>query len=148
MNKGGVQNRVGEILSELDALLEEIAPARKLQAQAKYDFENVSERMNDLQSFIYHQITIDTDIDWENPNPILNADGKPMAEFDAQYRNMMIAYLMQSNDELNKLEEEQATKKSAYYTKETNVITMMEKLGVLKAELAALTGLLRLADES
>ena len=148
MNKGGIQNRVGEILSELDALLVEIAPARKMQAQAKYDFENVSERMNDLQSFVYHQITIDTDINWENPNPIMDTEGKPMAEFEAQYRNMMIAYLMQSNDELNKLGEEQDTKKSNYYTRETTVITMMEKLGVLKAELAALTGLLRLADES
>lgn len=148
MNKGGLNNKGGEIIKELDRLLTEIAPLRKEQAKAKYDFEDVQGRMNDLQSFLYHQLTTDPEIEWENKNPILGTDGNPMPEYEAQYRTMMISSLMQMNPRFQELSTEQDELKESYYEIETDVITLMERIGVLKASAGLVAALARLADES
>ena len=148
MNRGGLINRGGEILKDLDELLTEIAPLRRIQAQAKYDFEDAHSRMSDLQSFLYHEFTTDSDVDWENQNPILDTGGTPMPEYEAQYRTMMISAMMQTNEQFKNLAEEQSTLKEAYYESETDVITLMERIGALKASAGLVAALARLADES
>ena len=148
MNRGGLVNRGGEILKELDELLDEIAPLRKIQATAKFNFEDVQTRMNNLQSVLYNEFTTDPEVDWENQNPILDTDGKPMAEFEAQYRTMMISAMMQTNVQFMALSTDQDKLKEAYYTVETDVITLMERIGALKASAGLIAALARLADES
>ena len=148
MNRGGLVNRGGEILKELDELLDEIAPLRKTQATAKFNFEDIQSQMNNLQSVLYHEFTTDPEVDWENQNPILDTDGKPMAEFEAQYRTMMIRAMMQTNEKFKALSAEQDKLKEAYYTVETDVITLMERIGALKASAGLVAALARLADES
>lgn len=149
MNKGGLSNRGGEIMKELDNLLAEIAPKRKIQSTTKYDYEAAKETMSDLQSFLYHQFTTNPEIDWENPNPIMETNGEPMPEYEAQYRTMMIGSLMQTNETFIEAAEAQDEKKMDYYEAETDVITLMERIGVLRTELGVIGALARLAvDES
>lgn len=148
MNRGGLNNRGGELLKEIDMLLDTIAPLRKQQAKAKYDFEDVQSRMSDLQSFLYHQFTTDPEMDWENKNPVLAEGGEPMPEYEAQYRTMMISALMQSNPRFQELSTEQDELKEVYYEIETSVITLMERIGALKASAGLIAALARLASES
>ena len=148
MNKGGLQNRAGELIKELDELLLEIAPKRKTQARDKYQYEHAQNTMEDLQEFLVHTMQIDTNFDWENPNPILTTEGKPMDQFEAQYRMRLINFSIQNAPEFIEAMNTRDMLKDAYYATEGEVITLMEKIGVKKAQLAAVTGLVRLADES
>jgi len=148
MNKGGLQNKAGEILKELDDLLENIAPKRKELSRAKYSYEKAQNSLEDLQQYIWHNLSVNPETNWENPNPILDTDGKPMPEFEAQYRMNMISFLIQTNETFAEAMQERDMQKDAYYTADAEVVTLMERIGVLKAELGALTALVRLADES
>ena len=148
MNKGGFQNKAGELIKELDALLLEIAPKRKDQARDKYQYEHAQHNMEDLQEFLVHQLQIDENFNWENPNPILTTEGQPMDQFEAQYRMRLMNFSIQENKAFQESMNERDMLKDAYYATEAEVITMMEKIGVKKAQLAAVTAQLRLADES
>ena len=147
MNKGGLINKTGELIKEIEALVEEIGPLRKEQARAKFNYEQSMQVYEDLQQFNYYNISINPDIDWENPNPVLTAEGTPMPEFDAQYRMSMLNFLLQENKELNEARGVRDMNKDIYYEKETTVITLMEQIGVLKAELGALAAQARLLTD-
>ena len=149
MNKGGLSNSAGEMMKELDGLLAKIAPKRKLQQKAKFEFEKIQSNMLDLQSFLYHQFTSDPEIEWENPSPVLDTGGTPMPEYEAQYRTTMISSMMQQNETFLEMAEKQDEAKISYYEVETEVITLMERIGVLRTQLGTISALARLAtDES
>ena len=147
MNAGGLQNRAGELMKKVDELLLQVKALRREQSLAKYKFEDSEQRMGDLQAFIYTNLSQDPNVNWKNPNPVLLADGTtPMPEFEAQYRTMFMNYQIQNNEAFQKMLKERNEAKEAYYEAEQKVISAMEELGVSKAEMALIAGLLRLAD--
>lgn len=147
MNKGGLQNKAGEIMKELEELLGQIAPARRDAATAKIDYEVAIQNLENLQAVLFNKITADPDRDWTNPNPILDTDGNPMPEFEAQYRSMSINAEMQLDDDFisNMAKRDQA--RIDYYNADVEVVSLMEKIGVLKSELGVITALLRLVED-
>jgi len=147
MNKGGLQNKMGEIINELDQLIDDIAPMRKTQSTAKLSFEQATGTMDDLQAFLTHNFQIDPEVKWENPSPILDAKGNPMPEYEAHYRSMLINFHIQNNESFKLQLDRQNKTKETYYEAETNVVTTMERIGVLRAELNGLAGLARLIAE-
>ena len=147
MNVGGLQNRAGELMKRVEELLLQVKALRREQALAKYKFEDTEQRMGDLQAFIYTNLSQDPKIEWKNPNPVLLADGvTPMPEFEAQYRTMLMNYQIQNNEAFQKMLKERNEAKETYYESEQKVISVMEELGVSKAEMALIAGLLRVAD--
>lgn len=147
MNKGGLQNKAGEIIKELDELLNKVGPARKEQGGQKRLFEYQSMQIEDVQARVYNELTEDPDQVWENPNPILDTDGNPMPEFEAQFRAMAINARIQQDKRYVEAFAAREEAREDFYNAEVEVVTIMEKIGVLKAELAAITALLRLADD-
>ena len=133
--------RVGELLTE-------VKQVRKAQAESKYAYEDAEQRLGDLQAFLYANLMQNTDIKWANPNPVMLADGTtPMPEFEAQYRSMYANWLIQQNMGFQELLKERNTAKETYYQNEQKIVSLMEEIGVSKAEMALITGLLRLADD-
>ena len=149
MNVAGLQNRAGELMKRVETLLVDVKIARTKQAEAKYAYEDAEQRLQDLQAFIYTNLQQNPEIKWQNPNPVLLADGTtPMPEYEAQYRTMLANYLIQENTTFQELMKERNTTKEAYYEADKNVVSIMEELGVSKAEMALVAALLRLADDS
>ena len=127
----------------------ELDQAEALRRTAQAAYEDAEQRLQDLQAFIYTNLQQNPEIKWQNPNPVLLADGTtPMPEYEAQYRTMLANFLIQENTAFQELMKERNTTKEAYYEADKNVVSIMEELGVSKAEMALVAALLRLADDS
>jgi hypothetical protein len=148
MNKGGIQNRTGELLKELDELLEKVGPERKALARKKFQYEDSQHKMEDFQAFLVHNMQIDPEFDWENPNPVLDTNGQPHPDSELQYRGMLVNWQIQQNEQFVELLQTRDMNKDAYYAADALVVGLMEEIGVKKAQLSALAALARLADES
>mgnify|MGYP001587716349 CR=1 FL=1 len=148
MNVAGLQNRAGEIMKRVAELLTQVKVVRKAQADSKYAYEDAEQRLGDLQAFLYSNLMQSTEIKWANPNPVMLADGTtPMPEFEAQYRSMYANWLIQQNEGFQTLLKERNTAKEDYYQTEQKIVSLMEEIGISKAEMALIAGLLRLADD-
>ena len=147
MNTNYLRNEASNLLNEVRALIERGPGARKAQGDAKYKFEDAEQRLGDLQAFIYTQLMQDKAIDWTHPSPVLDVNGKPVAEYEVQYRTMYANWLIQQNESFQALLAERNKAKSDYYEAEREVLGLMENIGVLKTQMALIAALLRLADE-
>lgn len=146
MNAAGLENRAGELMKEMEGLLETASKVRRDRGDSKLQYEDVEERISNLQAFIYTNLMQDKTIDWANPNPVLSTDGKPMPEFEAQYRSMFANWMIQKNEAFQTLMAERNEAKKLFYDSERLMTDTMERIGVAKAEMGLIAALLRLAD--
>lgn len=147
MNVAGLQNKAGELMKHVEELLVASKLARNTQASSKYAYEDAEQRIGDLQAFLYSTLMQDKELVWANPNPVLLADGTtPMPEFEAQYRSMYANYLIQNNATFQELMKERNDAKQTYYDADKNIVSIMEEIGVTKAEISLIAALLRVAD--
>lgn len=147
MNTTGLQNRAGELMKEVDKLLVQVKKVRKDQSRSKLAYEAAMQKSTDLQAMLYVSLTRDETIEWNHPNPIMDADGAKMPEFEAQFQSMLMNSLIQQNETYVELGTEAEAAKIEYYTSERDERTLMEKIGVKKAQMGLIAALLRLADD-
>ena len=147
MNIVGLQNRGGELMKEVETLLTKSQKVRHDQAKWKLAFEKAQQEMADLQATLYVGLTNNSEINWDHPNPIMDSDGKPMPEFEAQYQTMLMNTLIQEDGAYVELIARTDEAKQAYYFAERDDRSLMEQVGVKKSQMGMIAAMLRLASE-
>ena len=133
MNQTGLENKAGELMKELDTLLSTSRAARREEVDAKLETEIAKTTMENLQARLYVELSQREDFDWTSPNPVLDADGVAMPEFEAQWRTMLVNTLIQDDqDFVSAAGNLDAAQKRNYKAQQESLQTMTE-IGVKKA---------------
>lgn len=147
MNSVGLQNKAGELLKEVEELLIGIKKIRHDKVEIKIRAEKINEDMTFMQDNLYVEYSKKVD-DWNSPNPILDADGKTLPEFEQQWRQSYMSTMIQQDERFLNVAKAVEEVRSDYYRAQVAETAAMETLGIKKSEMGLITGLLRLADES
>ena len=148
MNTTGLQNRAGELMKDVDKLLTQVKKVRKTQAKSKLEYESAMQRSSDLQAMLYVSESNNEEVDWESPNGVMDSEGARLPEFEAQWRTMLLNTLIQENETYVALSAEADAAKVIFYTSERDERTLMEQIGVIKAQMGLTAALVRLEDGS
>ena len=147
MNLVGMQNRAGELMKEVETLLENSKKIRHDQAKWKLAFEKAQQDLADLQAVLYVDFTNSDEVEWDHPNPIMDSDGGKMPEFEAQYQTMLMNTLIQGNEDYILLLVDSDKAKKEFYSAERDERSIMEQIGIKKSQMGLIAALLRLASE-
>jgi hypothetical protein len=148
MNQTGLENRAGELMKDLEELLLASRAARRRESKAKLAIEGAKSDMEQLQARLYVSFSQDASIDWNSPNPVLDADGNAMVEFEAQWRTMLMNTLIQEDLDFVSLASKLDDAQKENYTAQHESLSTMTDIGVKKAELRTIAALLEVAGES
>ena len=148
MNIAGLQNKAGELMKSVEKLLERSTKVRKDQAKWKLAYEQAQQDIGNLEAQLYISLTENEEVEFAHPDPIVDADGVKMPEFEAQYRSMLMNTLIQADPKFQELMGQSEAAKKEYYFAERDERSLMEQIGIKKAQMGLTAALLRLADES
>ena len=150
MNAAGLENKAGELMKEVETLLAKSKTVRKAQAKWKLAYEKAQQEIGDIEAILYVKLTNNDgyEVEWDHPDPIVDSDGVKLPEFEAQYRSMLMNTLIQADPKFQELMATSADAKKEYYFAERDERTIMEQIGIKKAQMGLTAALLRMADGS
>ena len=148
MNAAGLENKAGVLMKEVEELLVRSKKVRKDQARWKLAYEAAQQEIGNIEAKLYVKLTRSDDIEWAHPDPIVDSDGVKLPEFEAQFRSMLMNTLIQADDGFQALMATSVDSKKEYYFAERDERSLMEQIGIKKAQMGLVAALLRMADGS
>ena len=147
MNISGLQNKAGELMKEVETLLTRSTKVRKDQAKWKLAYEKAQQDIGNIEAQLYISLTENPEVDFHHPDPIMDSEGVKMPEFEAQYRSMLMNTLIQAAPKFQELMGTSEAAKKEYYFAERDERSLMEQIGIKKAQMGLTAALLRMASE-
>ena len=148
MNQAGYENKAGELLKEIETLVQHARAARNTEAKTKIEMERAKQNVDQLQARLYKEFAENIEIDWNSPNPVLDENGMMMPEFEAQWRQVLMNNLVQEDQRFQDADERMDKAQDAAYNAQSQALQTMTELGVKKVELRMVAALLEVSGES